>query len=515
MSKKSEQPILDKTEQQRLEREARIKRLKGKDGQKKQIKTGSKVGKVLVPVIISLAVIVAIVWGSFSLGIVHRFVTPMTVGDEKINLVEYNYHYASYYQSYNQYASYGLVPATAQGTIDLEAETGIAGYEDQTWGEYLHTLTQQSLQQVVQYSDAAREENITLSEDSKASIDDFFSSYKTQIPSDVERHNYFEQVYGRGANEDTLRPALERTLLANQYASEFPDTFDVTSDEIKAYYEENQDAFDLFTYRIFTMTVPTADQGATDEDKEALKEETEEKANELLGKLTDFDSMKDHVSEYLEEDADKVEYRRDDLTLQSKRKLGTVSQSVVQEWLTDEDREAGDKAVLNNGNNFYVVHYGDRVPSDEHMPTVRHILFEARKGTAKEEEIAEAKAAAEDALAKITDEESMIELAEELEEDELIAEHALYEDVDRGVMTSKFEAWIYDEANQVGDTGIVQTEYGFHVIYMVSRSEEIALDKNITDLIQSEKFAEAMDEMLEEERFEITTSSLGIRLAGY
>ena len=38
-------------------------------------------------------------------------------------------------------------------------------------------------------------------------------------------------------------------------------------------------------------------------------------------------------------------------------------------------------------------------------------------------------------------------------------------------MVEAFNAWIFDPTRLPGDTGIVQTNYGFHIMYFVSNSE--------------------------------------------
>lgn len=512
MSKKAEQPNLDKLEQQRLEREARINRLKGKDGQKKKIKTKSRVTKIVTPIVVSVALVVAIVWASFSLGLVHRFASPMSVGDDKISMVEYNYHYHTYLQTYNYYAQIGYAPADADGNLDLDAETGLEDLENITWGEYLHNITQESLQQVVAYADTASKQSMNLSDDSKTSIDEFFQSINSNFATDLERSNYYETVYGRGANENTLRPVLERTMLANQFASEHPQSFEITDSEIEAFYNENKDSYDVIDYRLFNVRVPEADEDATDDEKDALVEETEEKANEFLAALTDFDSMKDVVLDYVDED--KKDYEIDDLTLYEGRGHSQISSTVIRDWLFDADREHNDKEVINSGSNYYVVVFGERGRSDEAYPTVRHILFEAREATATEEELAVAKKAAEETVAKITDEESMIELSGKLLESEDAAEATIYENVSRGTMVAPFEDWIYDEANAIGDTGIVQTTYGYHVMYLVDRNEDPIWYENIVAALRTEKFQEEAEAILDTGDYELKINNFGLNLAG-
>ena len=41
----------------------------------------------------------------------------------------------------------------------------------------------------------------------------------------------------------------------------------------------------------------------------------------------------------------------------------------------------------------------------------------------------------------------------------------LYTEVMQGDMVPEFDAWCFDEARQVGDTAVVRTDLGFHVMY--------------------------------------------------
>ena len=48
----------------------------------------------------------------------------------------------------------------------------------------------------------------------------------------------------------------------------------------------------------------------------------------------------------------------------------------------------------------------------------------------------------------------------------------LYEDVLKGQMITEFNDWCYAEGRQAGDTGIVQTTYGYHIMYFVGYGED-------------------------------------------
>ncbi|HQQ89630.1 MAG TPA: peptidylprolyl isomerase, partial [Oscillospiraceae bacterium] len=47
----------------------------------------------------------------------------------------------------------------------------------------------------------------------------------------------------------------------------------------------------------------------------------------------------------------------------------------------------------------------------------------------------------------------------------------LYENVYKGQMVTAFEDWCYDEAREPGNTDIVKSTYGYHVMYFIGEGE--------------------------------------------
>ena len=113
--------------------------------------------------------------------------------------------------------------------------------------------------------------------------------------------------------------------------------------------------------------------------------------------------------------------------------------------------------------------------------SVRHILVqpEGEKDVVTGEYPEEAWLAAE---AEINDiyarwqedptEENFAALAKELTEDTASAEAGgLYENFHTAQMVQEFSDWSFDQSRQPGDTGIVKTSYGYHLIYFVEQTE--------------------------------------------
>ena len=109
---------------------------------------------------------------------------------------------------------------------------------------------------------------------------------------------------------------------------------------------------------------------------------------------------------------------------------------------------------------------------------VRHILISPKGGTTdengtttySEDEWAAAEKKAQQVLdlwnngAK--DEDFFAQLAELHTEDPGSAETGgLYENVKTGDMVEEFDAWCFDGSRKYGDTGIVKTTYGYHVMF--------------------------------------------------
>ena len=64
-------------------------------------------------------------------------------------------------------------------------------------------------------------------------------------------------------------------------------------------------------------------------------------------------------------------------------------------------------------------------------------------------------------------EDAFAALAQEYSEDSNASEGGLYSDTSLGQMVAPFESWATDPARKAGDVGIVETEYGYHVMYFV------------------------------------------------
>ena len=156
---------------------------------------------------------------------------------------------------------------------------------------------------------------------------------------------------------------------------------------------------------------------------------------------------------------------------------------------------------------------------DKPMVDVRHILVipteQNEDGTYTDEAWAEAEQKAQAILdewkAGEATEDSFAALAGEDSEDPgSSANGGLYEDVYPGQMVDEFDAWCFDDARQPGDTGIVKTDYGYHIMYFVGRGEEIFWLETARGDLLSERAAQLEDALREQYPMELTLENAAI-----
>ena len=88
----------------------------------------------------------------------------------------------------------------------------------------------------------------------------------------------------------------------------------------------------------------------------------------------------------------------------------------------------------------------------------------------------------------------------------------LYTDVMQGDMVEEFDAWCFDPARQVGDTAVVRTSLGFHVMYF--SGSEVLWPTYVRQDMVSEKQQELLEEALATYGAEVTIDYSAI-LLGY
>lgn len=74
----------------------------------------------------------------------------------------------------------------------------------------------------------------------------------------------------------------------------------------------------------------------------------------------------------------------------------------------------------------------------------------------------------------------------------------LYNGIERGAMVAPFEDWVYDAERKPGDVDLVMTNYGWHIMYFVSRDTEPAWKIDVRTALGDKAFEEISEKLTEE-----------------
>lgn len=478
--------------------------------------TTVRITSICIAVVVVALLAFMILWNA----VIRTTISPISIGGEKIGMVEYNFYYQLQKNNFlNQYGSYasmfGLDVSLPYDSQIQNKETGA------TWYDYFRDAADNQLKQMVILSKEAEKAGYEMPADDKEAVDNFFvdiREYAEENGSTVKQ--YLVNAYGKGANEKALKDILTRYYLASGYAQEKLESFTYTDEEIEKEYTDNIDEYQVYDYRTFTvkdvMPEKGEDEEYTAEQIGAAHAESKAKAEAFVAAITDEASFNTLAKEYAAE-ADKATYDDPDATLVEGALKGSISDEKIAEWLFSADRKVGETYIA-EGEDSYTIYY---ISATGHKQTynvvdVRHILVqidsEAEDKDAEKERVnAEAKAILEQWQSGDATADSFAALANEKSEDGgSNSNGGLYENVTKGQMVENFEDWCFAEGRKVGDTGIVETDYGYHVMYMDSIGEEYwkyAADNALKNDAYNKYYTESATQ------YEVKTNDMGLTAA--
>ena len=418
-----------------------------------------------------------VLWNS---GIFQRNATALTVDGEKYTAAEVGYYYSSAYNSVasGQYASYyGLdkdKPLNQQNMNDM-AKMLLGVSEDMTWDAYFKNAAKETLVNMTALCKAAEAAGFTFDEEMQQEMDntmDVVSQYAKQNGMSVKA--YLKAMFGTYMTVPTFQKLTKDSILASHYEEHYVSDLTYTDKEIADYYQENKSSLDVADYEYIyfrgsASSTTDADGNTvepTDEEKAAAVAAAKDAANEALERYQSGEKLEDIAEDY------------ENGTYASPT-ASTNTGDAISTWVFDEDRQAGDTELVPDGDNYYLAVFHHTGRNEYNTVNVRHILikvdsssldkesetYEADLAALKESKKAEADKILQEWKDGAATEESFAELADKYSEDG--AAGGLYEQVYHNQMVTEFNDWIFDASRQTGDTGIVETTYGYHVMYFV------------------------------------------------
>lgn len=524
----------------REERKARL----AKEAEKKAKKSPqlSKTKKIVGKVI---AIVLAVAIGLGALGGVLNFfgvpqkVLKVNVKDTACNftVAEFNFFYysvwnnlcstAQQYEAYGMSMGYDYTKSPANQTLSKETAESIGiefdkiGVEEPTWADALRYLAVSQLVEIKYFAALAEKEGIKLSEDEVKEIDSTIETQRTTAKqNDYSLDRWFRMQLGNGIDEKVFRQVYEDQMLAQKYYEKYEtDTLAaITEAQINDKYNAEKDNFDYIDLRYyeFTTKAPTLADDATDEEKDAATKkaqaETKSKADAFVASVKDEETfLAEAKKAILSADNKSTTDPKEatDYTKATYAELEQISEDAAK-WAYDDARKANDKTVIDLGDGTYAILFVIN-PAYKDMSTsshaVRHILVQfpedeetqqTKKLTAAEKATYKAKAQAIlDEYLKNPTEENFANLAKEKTEDPGSKDNGgLYEDLNSDTsFVQPFKDWYLDASRKVGDTGIIESDYGYHVMYY-SKATGVTWEENVKTALLNEKLEKLYEESI-------------------
>ncbi len=500
---------------------------------------------------IILALCVCIVVGTVTINpiknVVYTNTKAVQIGDHTLNAVAVNYFYIdavnTYVNKYSSYISY-ILDTTSPLNEQIADNT-----TNQTWADIFLDSAFENIKSTYAMYDLAVANNHKLTEDEQNSVDSMFTNLElyAQVYGYSDGDAYLRAVYGNGANTKSYREYYEISAMADSYYTAYSESLEYTDGDLRAYEADKMHEYNSYTYATYYLAASTFYEGGTlsedgktttysTEEKEAGRAKAEELANQLAkGEFDDIDMFNDAIKSLHEKTKSGKATEYEDTLYSSVNSLfrdwiiGKVetedsedekSDDKKDEEVTYEERTEGQMTVIEYAsgsgdsktvNGYYVVRYESKETNEFNLRNVRHILVQFEGGTTNsstgETTYSDAeKNAAKDAAQKLLDqwkagdktEDSFAELAEkETDDSGSKSTGGLYEDVYPGQMVAPFEEWLYDADRKVGDTGLVESDYGYHVMFYVGESETNYRDYMITNTMRNEDLEEWHDKLVE------------------
>lgn len=494
-------------------------------------KKSGNTGKFIVTGILTAVIIGVLVW----LGIVYYTVpntdekmnpgnVAITVGDTDVSIGMYNYYYTCIYNNYLQYAQYGYYNIDPSTDFSKQETTDAEGNKT-TWAKVFVDDAVEQIKYITAHYEAAIADGMTLTDEQKETIDNQLDSLKTTASeSDMSVDDYISQTYGDYCGYATLKKMLIQCYVAENYFHKNSVESRVSQEDVNTYFDEHKDDYSEVSFAYLQM--------AYDSEDEKSKTETETQAAQYAKEISSVKDMKkllpeackNMIEEYVDagyfESADEAAETLSENIETSITRSDTSFTEKGMEWLFSDDTKVGDCSSFTDTENsivYIVLKTSDITMDEEDVYSVRHILVMPKSDEEKEDtedtesdekeftekQWAEAKTKADEILAEFNSgdksEYSFALLAEKYTDDTESTSNGssglyggLYAGTPLGQMVPNFENWSIDDSRQYGDVDIIESDYGYHIMFFVEKTKSYLY--NCETELQSEREGEFVDE---------------------
>ena len=498
---------------------------------------------------ISFVVVIALIFGAFAYITVNGILTKNAVFEKNtivanvdghdLNLIDFTYYYVDAVESFyaNVYDTYSTSTDLYLSTLGLDLTKPLDQQTNTTTGEnwfeyfYKQALTVAKRDFAMsKLAEADADFDATEAINTAVSNAQMNLTWSALYYSNVD--TYLRNRYCNGANEGNYLEYVKRSATAVEYINAHEESLSYTDADFRAYEADKYHKFSSFDFASYTLSYESfLTGGQEDENGNKTYSEAEKDAARLaamdaaekLAENTTIEAFDAAIAALPFNEGKTVTSNKNPSILYSSLK------EVYGEWLGDSERVEGDTKAFPvettttdaNGNektvvnSYTIVMYQSTNENLMHLSNVRHLLVAF--GKTGEDDNGNAATSADDkaaAKAKATElydqwqkdggsEEKLIELTDKCLEDNTAADGGLLENITPDTnYVENFLKWSTDPERQKGDSEVIETEYGYHIMYFVDYSDETYRDYMINNTLINE----AMNKWYEETLETITTT---------
>ncbi len=458
----------------------------------------------------------------------------LTVGNNKLNTTMMNYFLGDAIDSVRAehqeaYGDYAFIYAGMSG-LDYYKSLDEQQHPEQTektWGQVFIDQAIEDATKIYALYDAAVKDGHKLTKDEETAIlsnVNTLTAYAIYYAGYQDLDPYLRAVYGPTATKETYTEYLTVKALAESFTNAYFDGLEYTDEDYREHEKKDYFYYSSYNFSAYDIVVNSYREGGTKDengnttysDEEIAAAQAAAKADaEALAKGTFVDSVAfDKAIAALEINKENEDAKS---TLYTKQFGGeSIADEDIREWLSSKDRKTGDIGLFpqttkdSDGNEtttgYTVIMYQSGTDNLMKLVNVRHILLKVDSTTdsdgntvLKEESKKTAETKANELLEEFKKGEQTAEafgaLAKEHSDDGSASENGLIEEIYPGMTVEAFDNWCFDTNREVGDTEVILTEYGYHVMYFDSYCDMTYRDQMIDSDLRNDATSEWIDEI--------------------
>ncbi len=430
---------------------------------KKQFRTKAIIAVVVIVLILAFVVL-------FNTNLLYKTTTAAVIDGERYTAADMNYWYGvsklNFQNKYGDNISYFFDPSVSLKKQVYDEETG------KTWHRYFVEASELSIRNITALLNAAKEAGYEFTEEDYKNAEEAVNSIDYASMGYSSLNNYLQAVYGKGVTKSVYLKNTQKLYLASKYSEVVNDSFNLTDEDYRAYYDEHSEEYDYITYNMYYVEAEKGEDGSISE--QALADSIT--AAEDIAAATSIEDFSARILKYCPEEKAEV---YSDLENESFRFSYTASgiSTTFADWLKDESRVPGDTTTIEMQSGCYALYFVDKGGNEYTTKDIRLITFNvdtSKTGDELETSWNNAATSAEGIM------QSFMRVSAELDAEAADGEFknfvssysadttndGLVEKVSKGVYTKEMEEWIFSEERVPGDVQFFKDENkGYYIVF--------------------------------------------------